>query len=1247
MTAPCVDCSENTDPLKLVRDGTNLVDRALSALDPARVPVDERRPEHAMVFASAYSAFLKYVDQMNAEQGTWQSFYASDVAAQLAVVAIEDVAVYRTTVKALLRSLEDPTLPASAPDMIATLGAVFDCLGTLAHRLDTLHQDLPAEPLRGGEPAATPEERVLPDQLRTTLGNLIRSQLSPALQQLIGYYLAGRALNVVDPALAPPGDIRILGKPLESFDALIAGPGLSADWLPDGTDWAGFVAGLANDLASSKSAYGPSTVPVEQVNHLATHNLFTAICERFLAVFARVAEEARAAVQATFKWDGHEPHYALFLAFLQLLEYARAEANGLTAKHLDFYFRRVLQLKERSAEPGHAHVLVELAKHVDAHLLDAGTLLKAGKDGSGADAHFAVDRDLVANKAVVDDLKKLYRHPTTEPVQLLPLDRNRIFASPTTNTGESWDPFADRVYEDGELKSIAMPPAEVGFAIASHYLWLAEGVRHIEVDLVLANAPRDIDVDPLIARAWGQMSRGTIAEFIKPRSKHGPKSEDSTTKVLPVHLRCRLTTEKGWLDIDVDQLDVTKSGLRLQIQLDGNAPPITPFDAATHGYGFATGLPVLAVTLRQDPNVAWDYAALEGVEVNGITLTVTANGLKTVALANDHGPIDASKPFLAYGSAPLAGSALVIGSKEVFQKTPDSVTLHATFMNTPVGHDSTPSVSAEYLAEGSWKSLTDTSFAVNTTAYPFGRVSQPPVEVPDFTPDVPYATTTRAGFIRLKLSGGFGTDTYPVDLATWIADGSKPAKKPVAPVLPTVGAFSLDYKAVQQLKLDAPSEAAGRFFHIAPFGHAQRSLASGATTVPLLPQFRAGSSPAEGELYVGVRALEPPQNLALLFQVVDGTADPRVVKPDNHINWTYLRGNEWVPFAADAVADGTNAMLSSGIVTLAVPADATTQHTLLPVGLHWIRLAVASETDAVCRLVRVAAQALSATGKGAISATAQLPPGTISKLDEPDAAVKAVGQPFPTFGGRPVETPVAFAGRVSERLRHKDRAIALWDYEHLILEAFPGIYQVRCLNHTQYEPSTTGAGIYRELAPGHVTVVTIPDRSGPDSRDPLRPFTSLGVLDEIKQFVAKRVSCFATLHLRNPQFEEVRVDLRVRFRDGVDETFHVNKLKREITEFLSPWAFRSDARPTFNGKVYKSVLVDFVEERPYVDFVSDVHLYHRLPDATADGPDLEEVAGSRAISILVSAPAAKHGVYPIHPDEVVSLEHCACAPAVT
>lgn len=1191
MTDPCGGCTENTDPLKLIREGADQVKRTLAAPDPTHVPVDERRPEHAMVFAAAYAKHLKYFDLGGNEQGDWEKFFASDVSAQLAVIAIADVAVYRSKVKELLHSLEDPDLPASGPRMISALGAVFDCIGTLARRIDVIKAQLPAD-----------------QPLRATLGNLIRSELSPMLRRLIGYYLAGDALGVVDRQAAPPTDILILGGAVESFDALMTGQGLSAIEWPDGAGLAGWSAYAAVDPADYKGAYGPSVQAVDQVNHLATHNLFTAACERFLAAHARVVDAAEAAVKASFESNGHEPHYALFMAFLRLLEYARGEANTITGKHLDFYYRRVLQLQKRPAQPGHAHVLVELAKHVDDHLLAQGTLLKAGKDDAGADAHFAVDRDLVANKATVAELKRVYRHPLTDP---LPADHGRLFASPAVDAGESWHPFADKVFVDGALKAIGMPHAEVGFAVASHHLWMAEGKRIVHVH-----------VDTGHALAEGQ-------------------------KGLRVDLLCRLTTAKGWFDKQVDWMDASGGGLSLDLEIDGNDPPITPYAPAIHGHAFSTSLPVLLVQLNHRINAAWDYPALEDLRVRGITLSVAVDGVKTLALSNDHGPIDGAKPFLPYGSAPVAGSALLIGSKEVFQKSPATVTVRAKEMVDPVSSGSEPTVSAEYLLNGGWVNADLTVTKSDQSEYVVSGLRQPAPDTPDLTPDVQYSTTTRAGFIRLVLSGGFGTDTYPLDLAKWIS--GKVEKEPQAPVLPMFGSLTLDYTATQEIDLTNPSEGHGRFFHLAPFGQAQQTRSPGQSSVPLLPQFRAGPDPAEGELYIGVRGLHPPQNLALLFQVVDGTANPLVAKPEHHIGWTYLRGNEWAPFAADAVADGTDGLLASGIVTLAVPNDASTEHTLLPSGVHWIRVAVSTASEAVCRLESVAAQALRATYEvlenGSTSHTSELPSGTITKLDPPVAAVKSVAQPFPTFGGRPLETDGAFAARASERLRHKDRAITLWDYEHLILEAFPAIFQARCLNHTQYEPSSSGSGVYRELAAGHVTVVTIPDLAVPNPRDPLRPFTSLRVLGEIERFLTKRMSCFARLHVRNPQFEEVRVDLRVRFRPGVDETFHTNKLKREITQFLSPWAFRGDARPTFNGTVHKSVLVNFVEERTYVDFVSDVLLFRRLPGATADGPDLEEVVGSRAISILVSTPPAQHGVHPIQPDAVPVPEHCDCATA--
>ena len=196
----------------------------------------------------------------------------------------------------------------------------------------------------------------------------------------------------------------------------------------------------------------------------------------------------------------------------------------------------------------------------------------------------------------------------------------------------------------------------------------------------------------------------------------------------------------------------------------------------------------------------------------------------------------------------------------------------------------------------------------------------------------------------------------------------------------------------------------------------------------------------------------------------------------------------------------------------------------------------------------------------------------------------------------------------------------------MILEAFPQIYKVKCLNHTCYEPSESGAGIYRELAPGHVTIITIPNLQFHNLRDPLRPYTSLGLLQEIDSFVKKRLGCFAGLHVKNPQFEEVRVSFKLRLYDGFDETFYVNLLQQAITRFLSPWAFAGGGGLSFGGKIYKSVLINFIEEQPYVDYVTDVQLFQDINGEPPSSDHLSEVKGSRAVSVLVSAPAIKHEI---------------------
>ena len=180
----------------------------------------------------------------------------------------------------------------------------------------------------------------------------------------------------------------------------------------------------------------------------------------------------------------------------------------------------------------------------------------------------------------------------------------------------------------------------------------------------------------------------------------------------------------------------------------------------------------------------------------------------------------------------------------------------------------------------------------------------------------PTSSTARnpAGFLRLRLTGNFGQDTYQSALVRYLRKdqgATDPGKPPGAP---TAGALSMKYSANSTLVLnssvpDTYANRAGQFFHLTPFGTAERHpyLSSG-NAVHLFPQFafarRQHNARQRGRVLHWHRQFRRlPQNLSLLFQVADGTANPLVEKPKPHIDWCYLRRNQWVEFEKTAVQD--------------------------------------------------------------------------------------------------------------------------------------------------------------------------------------------------------------------------------------------------------------------------------------------------------------------------------------------------------
>jgi hypothetical protein len=104
------------------------------------------------------------------------------------------------------------------------------------------------------------------------------------------------------------------------------------------------------------------------------------------------------------------PHFVLFLTFLKLIGHAQQQLNTLTRRHLDFYYQKILQMREKSAVSDKVNILFEPAGDVPRILLPAGTSLTAKPDSQGQDRIYRTDHEIMVNRAQVAKLSSVHVH---------------------------------------------------------------------------------------------------------------------------------------------------------------------------------------------------------------------------------------------------------------------------------------------------------------------------------------------------------------------------------------------------------------------------------------------------------------------------------------------------------------------------------------------------------------------------------------------------------------------------------------------------------------------------------------------------------------------------------------------------------------------------------------------------------------------------------------------------------------------
>src|SRR5207249_1694281 len=338
--------------------------------------MDERRYSDWIVFAVEFSKRLKFYDSATGlATNDWHEFFATDVAAQLGMMAVQDIETYRLSVKKRFDFLRDQHNAANEAELKRNLSELFSTVFTLSKALNEYYVHLTDE-----------------TDFKTTLQQAIRGKLGPAFARLVWYYDAAVFLNLYQAVHDPSW--RILGRPLE--DAKSLRDDLSAfrpEWwevmpLPNPADH--------GDQSVFRSDF--LTTVFARTNHAANHFLFTSVFDQFTETYTRLIAESETALTETLgNWDTHRPHYSLFLAFLRLFRTTQTQLNRLTWRHLDYYYRVVLKLQPKGPIPDKVRLIAELAKTVPGAALPAGTLYKAGKDSAGKEVVYALDKETVFN----------------------------------------------------------------------------------------------------------------------------------------------------------------------------------------------------------------------------------------------------------------------------------------------------------------------------------------------------------------------------------------------------------------------------------------------------------------------------------------------------------------------------------------------------------------------------------------------------------------------------------------------------------------------------------------------------------------------------------------------------------------------------------------------------------------------------------------------------------------------------------
>ena len=960
----------------------------------------------------------------------------------------------------------------------------------------------------------------------------------------------------------------------------------------------------------------------------------------------------------------HSPHIGLLLSFFKLLKNVQLDLNELTRKHLDYYYLDILQQKKKKLSPGSAILGLQLHQGMNEFVIPEGEKCEFVFEGNQK-LTFRTSTGLQLNKAEISDIITLYKsenYPFYDEYDENDFSYNIIYDADIQKEGirqmradfsgnrEFPATFGEeQLHSDAEEKSIRL--SKIGILLSSPTLILEQGRQ--EIILTFQFSPSSFaktirKLDGLIYQEIREELDQTeideeSAVFIRIRERVKRDFFDDAFKL-------SITGENGWNEITsfkVSTGKMSEPALAFEINLNRHQNKLVSYDQTIHQAEYRSDWPCIKIELNNDARYH-PYQVLRHAVIEQIMIKANVWDVSNLYLANSTGNLDHSVPFMPFGPVPDLGSFLQIQNPVILQKNLSELEFSINWSGLPqnqygfenhyqaypgkIGNDSfkmniaqtrnssmqagTPDQQEENLFKTrNDKTENETRIKLNPDLFVFKNQIDQTAKKPDESAHSVFMVLTNPEI-------AFGHQAFTKLYADAAIHNSRFKRRqlelPNQPYTPVMESLTVDYsntaREVMHRKQNEKTSDIS-LIHLYPFGHVQVFPGPVKSESFFLPQIEH-----KGNLFISLKQIKPGDIVSIGFEFIHAEYIHSVINvPEVH--WEYLSNNEWLQLGEFLLEDTTTGLVKSGIVKIEIPYSIQFDNTRLSPGKFWLRAAYDGTEILNSRIKNVFAQAVSVISD---PSEAEPPEGieATRKLDKISfPGLKGIGKisgPFALIINPRCENEDSFYNRVSEQLRHKNRAVSNWDVERIILDKFKQIEKVRVFGRN----NRSG-----ELVKGStMQIVLIPKNKIGTTTNTSKNKVDYPTLIEVKNYISKLVSPYVKVEVSNPVYEKLKVRCQVKFNDFQKRGSLRNTLNNELINYLSP-----DLETIFQGKGFdesfsKTEILNFIESRPYVDYVTqfsvlqlvEVQGKYKIID-TARKIEIKQLHTISAYAILTSA----------------------------